>query len=133
VISPHPITLDAATSSPLVLVVDDDPDLLALIEEALTIRGIRVSGAKHGEEALEHVARERPSLILLDMRMPVMDGWTFARTLRARYGRAIPIVVLTAAEDAEARAAEIGAEANLGKPFELQDLDQIVSRTLGAA
>ena len=60
-----------------------------------------------------------PDLILLDMLMPVMDGWQCARELRARYGRSVPIVIVTAAEHARASAAQIGADAVLSKPFEV--------------
>jgi CheY-like chemotaxis protein len=113
-----------------VLAVEDDPDLLALLEMVLAEAGHRVRTAAHGAEALERVAEELPGVILLDMRMPVMNGWEFARELRARYGHACPIVVLTAAENAEQRAAEIGAEGWLAKPFDLEDVLAAVARHL---
>jgi CheY-like chemotaxis protein len=115
---------------PLVLVVDDDPDLLDLVGEVLRDRGYRVALAGNGEEALECVDAEVPGLVLLDMRMPVMDGWTFAKHLRERHGRSIPIVVMTAAEDSKLRADEIGADSDLGKPFDLQQLHDVVEDTL---
>jgi CheY-like chemotaxis protein len=118
--------------APLVLVVDDDIDLLELVGEALSRRGYRVAQARDGEEALRRVAQAEPQLILLDMRMPVMDGWAFARALRERYGRRIPIVVMTAAEDSLLRAAEVGANADLGKPFELSRLYEVVEDAIGA-
>lgn len=117
---------------PLVLIVDDDPDMLELQEEALESRGYRVATARDGEEALRRVAEQEPHVVLLDMRMPVMDGWTFARAFRERYGRRIPIVVVTAAEDSRLRADEIGADADLGKPFELEQLYSVVEDTVGA-
>lgn len=117
--------------SPLVLIVDDDPDMLDVEEDALIARGYRVSKASNGVEALERVAETAPQLILLDMRMPVMDGWTFARAFREEYGRSIPIVVVTAAEDSKLRADEIGAEGELGKPFELDDLYAVVTDIVG--
>jgi CheY-like chemotaxis protein len=113
-----------------VLAVEDDPDLLALLEMVLAEAGHRVRTAAHGAEALERVAEELPGVILLDMRMPVMNGWEFARELRARYGHACPIVVLTAAENAEQRAAEIGAEGWLAKPFDIEDVLAAVARHL---
>lgn len=118
-------------AAPLVLVVEDDPDVLDLEEEALVRRGYRVARARHGEEALQRIAETEPQLILLDMRMPVMDGWAFARAFRERYGRRIPIVVVTAAEDSRLRADEVGADADLGKPFELEQLYEVVADTLG--
>lgn len=113
-----------------ILIVDDDPDLLELVGEVLASRGHRVVLARNGMEALERIEREVPGLVLLDMRMPVMDGWTFARHLRERHGRSIPVVVMTAAEDSKLRADEIGADSDLGKPFDLQQLHDIVEDTL---
>ena len=87
-----------------ILVVEDDADLRFLIAESLTDEGYTVVTAPHGAAALDCVARARPSAILLDMRMPVMDGWAFARAYRARPGPHAPIIVCTAARDADARA-----------------------------
>lgn len=117
----------------LVLVADDDPELLAIIEVALNDRGYRVATAKNGREALDRVEQERPQLILLDMTMPVMDGWCFARALRDKYGRGIPIVVMTAVKDSQLRSDEVGAEAELGKPFELDALYDVVEDALAGA
>jgi CheY-like chemotaxis protein len=119
------------TEAPLVLIVDDDPDMLELVDDALRARGYRTETAWNGEEALTRVSEHEPRLILLDMRMPIMDGWTFARILRERYGRRIPVVVVTAAEDSKLRAAESGAIADLGKPFELSRLYDVVADTVG--
>lgn len=68
-----------------------------------------------------------PALVLLDMRMPRLDGWGFARALRER-GRTPPIVVMTAARDARRWADEIGARGYLAKPFELGELLEAVRR-----
>ena len=114
-----------------VLVVEDDPDLLALLEMILEDAGHAVRTAPEGGAALARVAEEMPGTILLDMRMPGMNGWDFAREFRARYGHACPIVVVTAAENARARAEEIGAEGWLSKPFELEEVLAAVRRHLG--
>ena len=116
-----------------VLVVEDDPDLLALMEMILSEAGRRVRTARDGVAALERVDEELPALIFLDMRMPGMNGWDFAREFRARYGRPCPIVVVTAAEDARLRAEEIGADAWLAKPFDIDDVLAIADRYLGPA
>ncbi|NMO18246.1 response regulator [Pyxidicoccus fallax] len=113
-----------------VLVVDDDPDVLEVVTLTLEMAGYRVSQAANGQLALAELARELPGLILLDMRMPVMDGWTFARELRARHGHRIPVVVVTAAEDARLRAREVDAEAWLGKPFDVDTLLATVGRLM---
>jgi CheY-like chemotaxis protein len=111
-----------------VLVIEDDLDLLGLVEMLLQDAGYRVRAASDGRQALERVSQEMPGLILLDMRMPVMNGWEFAREFRAQHGRACPIVVVTAAENAELRAAEVEAEAWLAKPFDLDDVLRMVAR-----
>ncbi len=116
-----------------VLVVEDDPDLLALLEMILEDAGHKVRTAQEGGAALARVAEEMPGVILLDMRMPGMNGWEFAREFRARFGHACPIVVVTAAENARGRAEEIGAEGWLSKPFELEDVLATVARHLSAA
>lgn len=118
-------------SPPLILIVDDDADMREAVQAALSAKGYRTETAGNGEEALQRVAATVPNLILLDMRMPIMDGWTFAQTLRDRYGRRIPIVVVTAAEDSKLRADEIGANADLGKPFEMVRLHEVVADTIG--
>jgi DNA-binding response OmpR family regulator len=116
-----------------VLVVEDDPDLLEIESAILRDAGYRVVEASDGLEALAAADLERPALVLLDMRMPRMNGWEFAREFRARHGPGCPIVVVTAAEDARARAREIGADAWLEKPFEVTDVLRLLARHLGDA
>ena len=110
-----------------VLVVDDDADMLDVMKFVLDEAGYSVRSAGNGKQALEATAAQVPALVLLDMLMPVMDGWQCARELRARYGH-IPIVVVTAAENARAFGAEVGADDVLPKPFEIDDLLQVVER-----
>ena len=110
-----------------VLVVDDDTSILDTVTSILTGEGYDVVSAATGEEALAAVTRSQPLLILLDMRMPVMDGWAVARALRER-GIKVPIVVMTAAESAKRWADEVGAEGYLAKPFGLDDLLTAVER-----
>src|ERR671914_981870 len=83
-----------------VLVVDDDTSILDTVSAILSGEGYDVVSAATGQEALAAVARKQPLLILLDMRMPVMDGWAVARSLREQ-GISVPIVVMTAAESAK--------------------------------
>jgi two-component system, chemotaxis family, chemotaxis protein CheY len=110
-----------------ILVVDDDPTILVTVCEALDLEGWPFVTATNGAEALEAVARSTPSLVLLDMRMPVLDGWGFMRAIRER-GLNLTVVVMTAAADARRWAAEIGAQAVLAKPFELEELLSAVER-----
>lgn len=111
-----------------VLVVEDDPDLADVIAMSLEREGYDVTIADDGEKALELARTCMPALVLLDMRMPVMDGWAFARAFRELYGARTPVVVMTAAESAAARAAEIDADAALHKPFHLDALLTTVNR-----
>jgi CheY-like chemotaxis protein len=115
-----------------ILVVDDDPVIRRTVAEILSMEEYAVSTAPDGAQALLEVERERPGLVLLDMRMPVLDGWGFARALRER-NIALPIVVMTAARDSARWAAEIGAAGHLAKPFDLSDLLAAVERVYGAA
>lgn len=110
-----------------VLVVDDEPGIRATVSAMLEIEGYVVDQASNGADALARLAHGLPDLIVLDMRMPVMDGWGFAAELRKR-GHEVPIVVMTAARDAGRWAAEISAAATLSKPFRFDDLLGAVER-----
>ena len=110
-----------------ILFVDDDPDILETVSAVLDFEGYPVETATNGAEALQAVERGQPSLVLLDMRMPILDGWGFARELQGR-GIRLPIVVMTAARDAKAWAREIAAAGCLSKPFDLADLLTTVER-----
>jgi CheY-like chemotaxis protein len=105
-----------------VLVVDDDASIRDLVDLALSDQGYEVIAASDGQAALALVKRTTPDVILLDMRMPVLDGWTFAGAYRAQPGPHAPIIVCTAARDAATNAAEIQATAYLAKPFAVKDL-----------
>jgi CheY-like chemotaxis protein len=111
-----------------VLIVEDDPDLLDMMEIVLGSASYPVQKALNGREALDATRQQMPGLILLDMKMPVMDGWEFAARFQREFDGAAPIVVVTAAADARMRAEEIGAEGYLAKPFEIDDLIQCVGR-----
>lgn len=115
-----------------VLVVDDEPDIRATVAEMLEIEGYDVDEAANGADALAAIDRRQPDVILLDMRMPVLDGWGFAAELNRRE-MAIPIVVMTAARDAARWAAEIAANAALAKPFGFDDLIRTVREVRGTA
>ncbi|HVJ14596.1 MAG TPA: response regulator [Polyangiaceae bacterium] len=116
------------TETKEVLVVDDDPDMAETMVEVLREAGYSARSAGDGKQALEAVEMHMPSLILLDVLMPVMDGWQCAREVRKRYGRDLPIVVVTAAEDVRARAEPMDVNEVLPKPFELDDLLRAVER-----
>ena len=110
-----------------ILVIDDDPDVLSTVVDILEFEGYPVERATNGAEGLKVLERTRPRLVLLDMRMPVLNGWDFARILKER-GIQLPILVMTAAQDARRWAQEIGAQGYISKPFELPDLLAAVER-----
>ena len=116
------------TRAARILVVEDDENIRELVDVILSGAGYEVVTAPDGAAALQAVGSARPDLVLLDMRMPIMDGWEFARQYRARPEPPAPIVVLTAARDAAARAAEIHADGFLGKPFDVESLLSLVSQ-----
>lgn len=110
-----------------ILVVDDDPAILHTVSEILSYEGYNVTTAVNGQDALDVLDRDRPWLVLLDMRMPVMDGWGFARALDERQIQ-VPILVMTAARSAQEWSEEIGAAGFVAKPFDIGDLLDAVAQ-----
>jgi DNA-binding response OmpR family regulator len=98
-----------------ILIVDDDPAVVAQLAQGFIARGYCVETASNGEEALRIVDRVRPMLVLLDTEMPVLDGWGFARALHAR-GLRLPLVLLCDDKRASSLAREVGAAGYLSKP-----------------
>ncbi len=118
-------------ASKSVLVIDDDGETRALMEMALEEEGYHVYQAEHGLEGLQVLAQHTPDLIVLDMRMPLINGHQFAHELRAHCGRDVPIVVVTAANDAQQHAQYLGAAGWLAKPFQVEDFVGLVGKCLG--
>jgi len=117
-----------------VLVVDDDPSIRKIIADRMRAQGHEVEVAVDGEAALEAVARFDPDLMLLDMKMPKMDGFEVLEALR-RTESPPEVVMITAHGNIEraVRAIQTGAADFIAKPFEAAHLDHIVSRVLQAA
>ncbi|MGD0239584.1 MAG: response regulator transcription factor [Streptosporangiaceae bacterium] len=118
------------TSSRL-LVVDDDPDVRDSLSRALRYAGYQVMTAVHGGDALDVVARSPVDLIVLDILMPIMDGFEACRRLRER-GDATPVLVLTAKDAVDDRVTglDVGADDYLVKPFALGELQARVRALL---
>ena len=110
-----------------VLIVDDDPDILGLIRMALDEAGYSVATATNGRLALERIAERRPAVVLLDLTMPVMNGWQLNERLRELYP-GLPVVFMTAAFRARTEAETHGAAGYLAKPFDVDDLLETVAR-----
>lgn len=111
-----------------VLVVEDDDSLRELLAMMLEGEGLSVDTASNGKEALDLLDKDQPRVILLDMRMPVMDGWQFCTEMNRRGGKRPVVVVVTAAADPATRAAEVGADAWLSKPFDRGKLLAMIRR-----
>ena len=115
-----------------VLVVEDDQALREMLTVILTTSGYQVETASNRQEGLAWLSQQRPRLIILDLRMNDEDGESFAQAVRARFGSAVPIIVLSGAANASERAAAIGAEGLLTKPFQYDELIELVQRLLSA-
>lgn len=106
-----------------ILIVEDEKDILTSLRDFLLTENYNVLTAENGLVAL-NILKDAgaPNLILLDMKMPVMDGWTFAAEFEKAYDKTSPIVVLTAAANAKERASDINASGWIEKPFDLDVL-----------
>ena len=116
-----------------ILVVDDDESIRQIVRLCLGDEGYEVFEAANGVDALALLPACQPDLILLDVRMPVMDGWEFARRYRLGPGPHAPIVAFVAALNAEEECADLEAATILAKPFDLDDLLAIVRSHISMA
>ncbi|MFL5561913.1 MAG: response regulator [Gemmatimonadaceae bacterium] len=124
---------NAPAAPPRVLIVDDERKNRDLLEVMLGGQGYELATVTCGEDALAHVAGRLPDIILLDVMMPGMDGYTVATTLKADAATAhVPIVLLTALDDRNSRAHGLnaGAEDVLTKPVNGAELRQKVRALL---
>lgn len=124
----------AGISTPLILVADDSRTILSMVSSRLERSGYEVVTAANGEEALQLTEERRPSLAILDVEMPKLDGYEVTRRLRAnQLTAAIPIILLTGRDSDAERAAglEAGATDYITKPFSPQELEARVEEVLG--
>ena len=121
-------------SKELLLVVEDVPDTLKLVELTLTFKGYRVVTATNGQEALAAIEKEHPSLIITDILMPRMDGFTLVHRLRVRpETRDLPVIFLSAtyvAPEDKDFAAAIGVSQFIEKPIDIEELLSTVANLL---
>jgi len=108
-----------------VMVVDDEPDAVELLQEFLTSKGYEVITASNGEEALRKVKEERPHLILLDVRMPGMNGMDVLRQVR-QFDQEVGVIMVTAVneEDTGREALKLGAFDYIVKPLNFEYLER---------
>jgi len=112
-----------------VLVVDDEPQVVWMLRFTLEAEGYQTFSARDGRAALDEVRQHRPNLMLLDIMMPIMDGWTVLEELRALPDEERPRVVVVSARASlrdRAKAIELGADAFVPKPFNVDDLLKVV-------
>ena len=116
-------TLAVPESEKRALVVDDHEEIREAVSLALEMDGFEVRSASDGSAALSVLHGWRPCVIVLDLMMPRMDGWTFRRhQLTSPHARDIPVVVLTAARQTDEQLRELAARSFIAKPFEIDDL-----------
>ncbi|MFN8588935.1 MAG: response regulator [Candidatus Eisenbacteria bacterium] len=120
---------------PRILIVDDEPDLLAVLHFGLEAEGFEVVEASDGERGLEMARSCQPALIVLDLMLPRLDGYKVCRALKfdERY-RQIPIFILSARSGETDRrlALDLGADAYMTKPYDMKDLVARIRARLGA-
>lgn len=117
------------TRQATVLVVDDEPDLAWVMRFNLEVEGYRTFAAGDGRSALDVLREHSPEVMILDVMMPVMDGWSVLEELRGLPPHERPRIVIVSARTSpedRARAHELGVDAFIPKPFELEDLLEVV-------
>ncbi|WP_295453474.1 response regulator [uncultured Thiodictyon sp.] len=123
--------MSAELTNRKILIIEDDPDLLALIRHVLQREGYQVFIASNGADGILVNERQDPDLILLDLRMPEMDGIETLRNIREYDGRVV-MVILTGygCPDTIREAADLDVSEYLSKPFENSDLVEVIGKAL---
>lgn len=119
----------------LILIVDDDAKHQKLLTDVLQADGYATLTAENGERAIEMARSAKPGLILMDIQMPVLDGLSAVKVLKADHDtRLIPVIVITASvmRGDRDRLLEAGFDGYLGKPISIKELRAEVNRHLGA-
>lgn len=119
-----------------ILIIDDEPDLVLMIRVALELHGYRVLDAGTGLDGLAAILREEPDAVLLDLRLPDIEGWDVLERLNAE-GKldTQPIIIISAhgSPGTPKRALDLGCRAFLRKPFHPDELIEVVDRVLTSA
>ena len=124
--------MNSGSAHPRVLVVDDDPAIREFVGQALEDEGYEVRLAVNGQDALTTLLEWQANLIVLDLMMPTMDGWTFRDRQREVDSLAgIPVIVMSAARNLVGQTDRLAADAILPKPFDLDTLLTETERLLG--
>ncbi len=121
--------IEATETGTSVLVVDDEPQVVWVLQFSLEAEGYTTFAAKNGLEALSEIALHHPALMVLDIMMPTMDGWAVLEELMKLPAEDRPRVVIVSALSTlsdRAKAAELGAAAYVPKPFNVEDLIDVL-------
>lgn len=125
--SVHERSVEAHAGSKDVLVVEDEPYLCDLIADVLEAEGHSARKASNGLDALQMISERKPHLVLLDLMMPIMDGWEFMAELRANPAwDDVPVVIITAVYDVAKTQSITNASAVITKPFDIDQLSDVV-------
>ena len=130
-VAPAPLAVEMKSGAPLVMVVDDSLTVRKITSRMLTREGYEFITAKDGVDALQQLQDVRPDCILLDVEMPRMDGFEFARNVRADDAtRSIPIIMITSrtADKHRSHALELGVNEYMGKPYQEEQLLALIKR-----
>lgn len=121
--------------SPLVHIVDDEEEIRNLLDDALRFEGFQTRTFPDGPSFLQASREDPPDVVLLDLKMPEMDGWEVASRLRKREAQPPPVLAVTAMMDPSSRSPERTArafEAVIQKPFRLEELKDLVTEHAGS-
>jgi DNA-binding response OmpR family regulator len=114
---------------PSVLLVDDEPQVVWVLQFSLEAEGYRILTARNGQEAMSEIGLHHPALMVLDIMMPTMDGWSVLEELlklpRDERPRVVIVSALASVQD-RAKAAELGADAYVAKPFDVGELVEVL-------
>ncbi len=117
-----------------ILVIDDEEQLALAVKIRLQSKGYQVLSASNGRQALEVMSQDRPDLVLLDVLMPIMDGYSCLREINQRFGRGkMPVIILTARDQLKELFDLEGIEDYIIKPFDHEDLLVRIERVLQRA
>lgn len=123
-----------ATVKPVILVVDDDPDLLMLLQHKLKAEGYKVHISPNGANLMDIIAQDPPDLVLLDIRMEGIDGGTVCQLLKSNSGTSKMLVFLFSANDNIASiASQCGADGYITKPYQVEKFREIFKKLPGLA
>jgi two-component system response regulator RegX3 len=116
---------------PLIMIVEDEPDVLLVLRISLEAEGFDTTLAADGVTALHRIQIEKPDLVLLDLMLPVMDGWSVLAELSTRRDPP-PVIVCTAKRGLRdvARAQDLGAAEYVTKPFDVEHLTALIGEVL---